>query len=173
MTDNAIRLRPATQAEFDDWQPRQEAGYAEHIAASGAMSPEEAREKARRDTERAFPAGLDSPEQLVFRVLAGDEPVGVLWLAVPGPDDALMAWVYNIEIDPECRGRGYGRSAMLLAEGEARARGMTSIGLNVHGQNMVARGLYDSLGYEVTAQQMKKALLPAGCYSPGVTRPDS
>ena len=47
---------------------------------------------------------------------------------------------------------------MLLAEEEAAARGMTSVGLNVHGQNTVARGLYDSLGYQVTAQQMKKVL---------------
>ncbi len=47
---------------------------------------------------------------------------------------------------------------MLLAEQEATARGMTSVGLNVHGQNTVARGLYDSLGYQVTAQQMKKVL---------------
>jgi hypothetical protein len=47
---------------------------------------------------------------------------------------------------------------MRLAEDEARVRGMTSLGLNVHGQNMVARSLYDSLGYEVTAMQMKKPL---------------
>ena len=39
---------------------------------------------------------------------------------------------------------------MLLAEEEAAARGMTSVGLNVHGQNTVACGLYDSLGYQVT-----------------------
>ena len=38
---------------------------------------------------------------------------------------------------------------------------MTSLGLNVHGQNMVARSLYESLGYEVTAMQMKKPVLPA------------
>jgi ribosomal protein S18 acetylase RimI-like enzyme len=47
---------------------------------------------------------------------------------------------------------------MLLDERGAAARGMTAVGLNVHGQNMVARGLYDSLGYQVTAQQMKKML---------------
>ena len=51
-----------------------------------------------------------------------------------------------------------GREAMLLAEGEARSHGMTSLGLNVHGQNKVARSLYDSLGYDVMAQQMKKPL---------------
>ena len=54
------------------------------------------------------------------------------------------------------RGRGYGRDAMRLAEAEARSRGMTSLGLNVHGQNTIARDLYESLGYEITALQMKK-----------------
>lgn len=156
MSGDELRLRPATREEFDEWLPRQEAGYAEHIMASGSMPPEAAREKARRDTARSFPAGLDTPGQLVFRVIAGDEPVGWLWLAVPGPDDPKMAWVYNIQVDEVYRGRGYGRQAMLLAEHEARARGMTSIGLNVHGQNKVAISLYDSLGYAVTAQQMKK-----------------
>jgi ribosomal protein S18 acetylase RimI-like enzyme len=158
VNDNALRLRPATQAEFDEWLPRQMAGYAELIAASGALSLDDAWEKARRDTARVFTAGLDSPGQLVFRVLAGDEPVGTLWLAVPSQDDPMMAWVYDIEIEPGYRGRGYGRAAMLLAEAEARARGMTSIGLNVHGQNTVARSLYDSLGYATMALQMKKAL---------------
>jgi ribosomal protein S18 acetylase RimI-like enzyme len=158
MSAGELRLRPATQEEFDDWLPRQEAGYAEHIMASGQMPPEAAREKARRDTRRSFSAGLDTPGQVVFRVIAKDVPVGWLWLAVPGPDDPAMAWVYNVSVDEAFRGRGYGRKAMLLAEDEARARGMTSIGLNVHGSNKVAISLYDSLGYAVTAQQMKKPL---------------
>ena len=46
---------------------------------------------------------------------------------------------------------------MLLAGG-GRGAGHDLVGLNVHGQNTVARGLYDSLGYQVTAQQMKKVL---------------
>jgi ribosomal protein S18 acetylase RimI-like enzyme len=158
MTEVEPRLRPATQAEFDEWLPQQEAAYAELIAASGSMSPEAAREKARRDTQHLWSSGLGTPGQLVFRVIAGDEPVGWLWLAVPGPDDPAMAWVYDVVVDEAYRGRGYGRQAMLLAEREALARGMTSIGLNVHGRNAVAISLYDSLGYAVTAQQMKKSL---------------
>ena len=95
----------------------------------------------------------------MFRVLVGDGAVGWLWLGLSAPDgDPLMAWVYDVEIDPAYRGRGYGRAAMLLAEAEARSAGMTSIGLNVHGQNAVARSLYDSLGYAVMALQMKKPL---------------
>ena len=63
-----------------------------------------------------------------------------------------------VQVDEEFRGRGYGRQTMLLAEGEAAARGMTSVGLNVLGNNTVALGLYNSLGYQMTAQQMKKVL---------------
>jgi ribosomal protein S18 acetylase RimI-like enzyme len=156
-------MRPMSRAEWDEWMPRQLAGYAEHIIASGQMSEADAWAKAKADTARGFYAGYTTPGQLVFRLMAGGgeaaEAVGWLWLAVPGPDpDRLMAWVYNIEVDPAFRGRGYGRAAMLLAEDEARSRGMTSLGLNVHGQNTVARSLYDGLGYGVTALQMKKPL---------------
>ncbi len=159
MSESTLTLRPMTRAEWDEWLPRQMAGYAEHIAASGAMSEADAREKAKNDTARTFHAGFGTPGQLVFRILAGDEAVGWLWLGAPGPDfDRQMAWVYNIEVESAYRGRGYGREAMLLAEGEARLHGMTSLGLNVHGQNKVARSLYDSLGYEIMALQMKKPL---------------
>lgn len=156
-TGTRVSLRPLTRAEFGEWLPRQMASYAAHIAASGAMPEAEAREKARRDTAYLFSAGYDTPGQLLFRVIAGEEAVGWLWIGVPGPDpDPLMAWVYDIEVGEEYRGRGYGRAAMLLAEQEARSHGMTSLGLNVHGQNTIARALYESLGYDVMAMQMKK-----------------
>ncbi|HEY1819761.1 MAG TPA: GNAT family N-acetyltransferase [Trebonia sp.] len=157
MADPQLQLRPMTRAEFDAWLPRQVAGYAALIAASGVLPADSAREKAERDTARYFSGGFATPGQLVFRVMAGEIGVGWLWLAVPGPDpDPLMAWVFEIEIEAAFRGRGYGRATMRLAEEEARARGMTSLGLNVHGQNTVARSLYESLGYETMALQMKK-----------------
>jgi len=159
MTHTQVRLRPATQDEFDDWLPRQQAAYAEQIVASGWMPAKQAREKAALDTARAFAHGLGSPGQFVFRLVVRGEPVGWLWLAVPHTDnDPEMAWVNDVEIDAAYRGRGLGRQAMLLAEQEARKRGMTSIGLNVHGQNTVARALYDSLGYQIMTQQLKKPL---------------
>jgi ribosomal protein S18 acetylase RimI-like enzyme len=157
MSEAELTLRPMTRAEFEEWLPRQVAGYAALIAASGAMPAQAAREKAERDTARYFGGGPATPGQLVFRILAGRVAVGWLWLGVPGPEpDPRMAWVFDIEIEAAFRGRGYGRAAMRLAEDEARVRGMTSLGLNVHRQNTVARSLYESLGYEVTTLQMKK-----------------
>jgi len=64
--------------------------------------------------------------------------------------------VYDIEIDPEHRGRGLGRDTMLLAEEEARLRGRRRIKLNVFARNTVARALYRSLGFEEMAVQMAK-----------------
>lgn len=160
MTEAGVWLRRATQGEFDEWLPRTEADYATFIAESGAMPAEQAAAKARDDIARRFSAGLDTPGQLVFRVMAGDEPVGWLWLEAPGTGggDPLMGWVNNVELDPAFRGRGYGRQAMLLAEREVRERGMTSLGLNVHGQNTVARALYEGLGYQTMSLQMRKPL---------------
>ena len=124
MSEGELTLRPLTRAEFDEWLPRQVAGYAALIAASGAMPAQAAREKAERDTARYFGGGVATPGQLVFRIMAGQVGVGWLWLGVPGPDpDPLMAWVFEIEIEPAFRGHGYGRAAMRLAEdGGAGAR---------------------------------------------------
>ena len=47
---------------------------------------------------------------------------------------------------------------MALAEEAARAAGATALGLNVHGHNTVARNLYESMGYQTTALQMRKLL---------------
>ena len=159
MASVELRLRSAAADEIEAWLPRLAAEYAAKIAESGALPPDEARRKAENDLRRQLTDGPDRAGQLIFRLMAGERPVGWLWLAMPYPGgDPGMAWVNNVEVDEEFRGRGYGRQAMMLAEREAAARGMTSVGLNVHGQNTVARGLYDSLGYQVTAQQMKKVL---------------
>jgi ribosomal protein S18 acetylase RimI-like enzyme len=67
-------------------------------------------------------------------------------------------WVWDVKIDEEFRGRGYGRQAMLLAETLARKEGALTMGLNVFGHNQVARTLYSSLGYRETAVQMRRTL---------------
>jgi ribosomal protein S18 acetylase RimI-like enzyme len=65
-------------------------------------------------------------------------------------------WIYDIEVVPDQRGHGYGRALLGAAEGEAQRHGGDSIGLNVFGGNNVARGLYESSGYQVSAIQMRK-----------------
>lgn len=47
---------------------------------------------------------------------------------------------------------------MILAGDYARQQGAHTLGLNVFGFNVAARNLYQSIGYEPTAIQMRKRL---------------
>jgi hypothetical protein len=44
-----------------------------------------------------------------------------------------VAWIFDIDVAPEHRGRGYGRALLQAAEREVEQRGVKSIGLNVFG----------------------------------------
>ena len=95
--------------------------------------------------------------QFVFLVTEDGLPVGSVWIgAGDGAPDVWFLW--SIEIDVAARGHGLGRHAVRLAEDFARKGGATKLELNVFGNNSVARGLYESLGYRITTLQMSKVL---------------
>lgn len=147
--------------EFAQWLPKARSGYAIEMAQNGGASPEAAQVKAAADTERVFPGGRPAPDQSVFVIEADGAPVGELWLAERRGDlEGDNLWIFDLRIDESRRGRGYGKAAMLLAEDEARRRGIDRVALNVFGGNRVARNLYRSLGYEESAITMVKALAP-------------
>jgi ribosomal protein S18 acetylase RimI-like enzyme len=81
--------------------------------------------------------------------------VGLVWVG-RAPGKRVGWWIYDVEVVPGQRGRGYGRALLKAAEREARRGGGDSIGLNVFGANNVARGLYESSGYQVASIQMRK-----------------
>lgn len=153
-----IRLRPITAEEFPAFVAVSKAGYAEGIEVHGGQTREAAQEKAEADFPAVLPLGLETPGHLIFIVEADGAAVGRLWLAEREMAGRRVLYVYDVSIDPEQQGRGYGRVAMRLAEDEARARDIDRIELNVFGGNEVARGLYRSLGYVETSAQMRKDL---------------
>jgi len=87
-----------------------------------------------------------------------DEAVGYLWIGQDVTTDPGAWWVWDVLINADQRGQGYGRTAMLLSEEYARTQGAHSLGLSVFGFNTGARELYDSLGYETTSVKMLKKL---------------
>jgi len=154
-----VTLRKPSAEEYDEWSAEELKGYVDEIAASGSMSREAAEEKGRRDTAETLPQGLATPDQLIFRVEADGEPVGWLWLALRNPRaESGVGFIYDISVDEEYRGRGYGRAAMQLAEDEGRRNGLHALALNVFGHNAIARALYSKLGYRETSVQMRKEI---------------
>jgi ribosomal protein S18 acetylase RimI-like enzyme len=129
------------------------------IVNAGAP-PDQAREKAESDWQTLLPQRVETFDQFIYAVEdESGERVGSVWFARRETQfEGWVAFVYAIEIDKQSRGRGFGREAMLLVEGEARARGLDRISLNVFGGNEVARNLYRSLGYAESAVWMAKQL---------------
>jgi GNAT superfamily N-acetyltransferase len=144
--------------EFAEWLPQMQEGYAQAMIDEGGFPAEGARAKAAADVEALFPGGQPSAEQFVYVVEADGEPVGELWLAEREDTLEPCLFVYDVHLAEAHRGRGYGKAAMLLAEEEARRRGIDRVALNVFGRNGVARSLYQSLGYEENAVAMSKRL---------------
>jgi len=141
---------------FDAWLTTSNAEYLASRLQAG--EPESlARENADRSLAENFPGRQPLPTHRVFDVLRDDEPVGYVWIG-PQPGQQEAWWVFDVEIDAAHRHQGLGRQAMLLGEEEARRLGATSMGLNVFGYNVNARRLYESLGYETSAVQMRKTL---------------
>jgi len=154
-----VTLRQPRDDEYDGWLAAEIAGYADEMVESGALGREAAEKRSLRDTAQLLPRGRATPGHLIFRIDAAGQPVGWLWLAMRDPrSEEGVGYIYDIEIDRESRGNGYGRAAMELAEAEARRNGLHALGLNVFGHNAVARALYSSLGYHEITVQMRKAL---------------
>ena len=94
----------------------------------------------------------------MFVLEADGQQIGELWLAEREGWRGRHLWVFEVHVKDAFRGRGYGREAMLLAEAEARRRGLGRVMLNTFGGNEVDRNLYRSLGYKENAVFMSKDL---------------
>jgi ribosomal protein S18 acetylase RimI-like enzyme len=150
-----VNLESKTSHELSAWLPSKKDEYiAERVKAG--ESPDVARRMSDSQFADLFPDGNPADGQHVMNVLDDEEIVGTLWMGRPFSGDAHTWFIFDIEIAKDCRGRGYGRSAMEAAEEWTRERGGTRVALNVFGPNLVARSLYDSLGYEVLATSMFK-----------------
>ncbi|MEV7774134.1 GNAT family N-acetyltransferase [Kitasatospora sp. NPDC086791] len=155
--------RPMDAAALQDWLDGGAERFARALVASG-LTEEQAHAKSGGGRQNLLPQGVQTPG-VVLRSLygadGGPEPYGSIWVALhlrDLPDGEPLAWVMVVEVSPAHRGRGHGRTLMLLAERECLAAGVRNLGLNVFADNAVAVRLYDSLGYSVTDRLYGKAL---------------
>ena len=152
-----LELVDKQQDELTLWIPMMIASYVEQRIGAGE-SRESAWTSAEAQREQLFPGGKVADGQHVMNLVVDGEAVGVLWMGRPlgGSEDTWF--VFYVEVDESHRGRGLGRQAMEAAEAWTIAHGGQRIALNVFGPNVVARSLYDSLGFQVMATSMFKDL---------------
>ncbi len=144
---------------WEVWRVTSIAAFAADMVRIGAWPAAQAQVRASTEFAQILPAGRATRGH-EFRsiVTEGGETVGTLWF---GPHDGAgrgAAFIWDIVIAAESRGRGYGRAALLALEPIVRQLGYDAIRLHVFGDNEVARNLYRSTGFVETDVSMQKRL---------------
>ncbi len=153
-----LRLRPMTEEEYVVWRARSEREYAGDIATSRDLDAESAAAQSAGEFAQLLPDGLASSDMHLWTAVVDDEPVGIGWFELRQRASGVSAWIFDISLDEEHRGQGLGRRLLEALHDAARELGATSMTLNVFGDNTTAIRLYESSGYAVTAQQMRREL---------------
>ncbi|WP_344166576.1 GNAT family N-acetyltransferase [Pilimelia columellifera] len=149
-----------TSDEFEQWRGRAVRLFADSQVVAGSWPADEALEIAVKANEALLPDGFATTGMLFFRAVLPDGAcVGASWLSLTHPRGVPdCAFIYNIEIDEPYRGAGFGRALLAAVEDAARSHGVGRVELNVFGTNSRAIQLYETSGYRVVAQQMRRSL---------------
>ena len=155
-----LSIRPMTTIEFDEWRGAVVRAFAAEQVAAGAWTADQAHGLAQQSNDALLPDGFATPGMMFFRGVRPDgAPIGLLWIGLRHPAGTPdCAFLYEIEVDEDHRGSGYGRALLAAAEEVVRARGVGAMELNVLGDNARAIGLYRSSGYTTVNQKMRKSL---------------
>jgi len=155
-----VRLDPMTSGEYGQWRTKVVAGYAMAQVGEGHWPVETAQQQAWDVIAGLLPMGPDTPQQHVWvaRDAATEQAVGALWIAMRAAGQGTEAFIYDIFVEDEFQGAGFGRAIMEAGAAASRALGAATVALNVHGTNDRAYQLYKSLGYSVTNRHMRLGL---------------
>jgi len=157
---SSLKLRAMTDVEFDAWNLHSRLNYAAEKEKEG-LSAEDARNESEKSFARYLPNGKNTPDHYIYAVYLDDQEkvVGHLWWGMQNHGSKKIPWIFDIELNPIYRGKGFGRATMELAQGDVRAKGFDQLGLHVFGHNKVARSLYESMGFEAKNIVMNKKLI--------------
>jgi ribosomal protein S18 acetylase RimI-like enzyme len=152
---------------LDDLEPVYRALYDHHVAVSAwRPAAERGADVAWQRRRGRWEATLNSADGIGLVAERDGRVVGALIGEVEKPADGSdtyavpgsTAHVHDLAVLPEAQGAGVGRALMERFEGELRARGVESYGLEVMAGNDTARAFYDKLGLELAQVTLYKVL---------------
>jgi ribosomal protein S18 acetylase RimI-like enzyme len=153
-----IELRRMTPETYDDYRSFSSDQYAEELFASGSYPDlDSAVQGAAQQFDELLPGGPDTPGAYLWTAWHGDDAVARLWVGVK----ARWAFIYDIEVEDEHRGRGFGTDVLNAGARACQDLGARWLGLNVFGHNDGARRLYERLGFDTTELSYTVSVGPA------------
>ena len=143
-----ISFTPIHEEQFESFFTKTLNHFIEDLQICESISLKEAKTKALSQLSTVLPDGMKSTGHLFFHIVDETQKVvGYFWLLIK--EEKKEAFVFDVMIHPDQRGKGYGKAAMMLGEEIARENGAEKIWLHVIAQNTVALALYRKLGYKI------------------------
>ena len=154
-----IELVPMNEKDFQKYLEWSVKNYADEKVKSGNWPKDGSLERSEHELRKLLPNGLQTTNNYLFSAMEGKANVGMIWIAkITGDGVNDIIWIYDIVVDPEERGKGYGYGIMQALETKAKELQVSTIKLHVFGHNTTAIALYKKMGYSVTNMNMEKSL---------------
>ena len=99
-------------------------------------------------TEDALSELITAPQSHLFVLREGEKTVGMLTLAFYPAPTGRKAWIEDVVVDRNYRGKGYGKLMIEKVIEQCRKRGEVTLMLTSRPSRVVANQLYQSLGFE-------------------------
>ena len=155
-----LEFVPFDETDFHAWLTQAIPAYALGHVEDGQWTLAESIDKSREAHAALLPQGLATPGHSFMRLHLPHEAeaVGFLWWQEVEAAGQPGVYVYGVEVAEHARRRGVARAAFLELERVSRANGQRFVALHVFGHNLVARRLYEELGFVPTNITMRKNL---------------
>ncbi|GAB7052090.1 GNAT family N-acetyltransferase [Catenuloplanes indicus] len=153
-----VTLRPMHAGEFGAFRASVLDLTVDSLVTSVGIAAGVARSKAFDGICALLPLGFDTPGHVLVVGESDGGRIGAAWFGLRHPHGiAGCGYLHMLTVDAGHRGQGLGRALLSAVEAEARTRGCAALELNVFGTNKAAVGLYDSSGYDLITQQLRKS----------------
>ncbi|ROS02057.1 acetyltransferase (GNAT) family protein [Sinobacterium caligoides] len=153
-------LQAMSEEDYSRYFQSAISSYAKANVDSGRWPEAEALQRAKEAHDKLLPAGLATEDNYFFHLVSAEQqqPVGHIWVKLENNVNSTSAFIYDIEINPSYRRRGYAKSALANIEKFVTELGASSLGLHVFNHNAAAVALYHSVGYQTVSHNMQKNL---------------
>jgi len=96
-----------------------------------------------------------APENIILATLK-NKPVGYCWTRIMMEENpaavGVKGEIHMLGVDPDFRKKGIGRNVLLAGLADLNSKGVTIVELTADGEEPVAMGLYESVGFKVCSR---------------------
>ena len=92
----------------------------------------------------------------IMMVYHKNQPIGYCWTRIfieeGSAAGSVKGEIHMLGVDPDYRGKGIGRDVLLAGLADLKSKGVSIVELTADGEEPVALGLYESVGFEVCSR---------------------